>query len=384
VSEPTVLSDLAATLQPTDGAALISDTFTQAAAASVRLRTNVAEAAAHARDLLWCYARPREPRTPASRHLSVHRTPHLNTQRLNALFSAAPHQEIGPDLTAAVLPAEHGATLYWVEAHTTLICASADLGEVNAYCASTQAATYWCSRLTRQAMTGQLLARGAVYAHAAALSITGHGVLICGPRGAGKTTTLLAALRHLGADYVTNDRLLIWPGAEPGAQLTAYPWPDRMRAGVGMLSAIPDLADLVPASAQHLSTEQLWAVRDKVSIAPGDFPRLLHGGTLAPSCRPRLMVWPHLDPAHAGVRATPVPPHEVARTLTATRLFMRDPTGAVSSRINHWLFPAPGDPQHLKVAISALAEQVPCYRIQTTGDRRVLAEQIATLLAAIR
>lgn len=213
------------------------------------------------------------------------------------------------------------------------------------------------------------------------LSITGKGVIICGPRGAGKSTTLLAALRHLGADYVTNDRLLIQPG---NTQLTAYPWPDRIRAGVGMLSAIPELADLIPAPAQNLTAEQLWRWPDKVSIPPQDFPRLLHGGALAASCRPHLMVWPHLDPARTGARATAVSPHEVAHTLAATRLFMRDLTGGVSSRINHWLFPAPGGPQRVDAAVAALAEQVPCYRIQAGGDPRAIAEQLDTLLTVIR
>ncbi|MDP9843566.1 hypothetical protein [Streptosporangium lutulentum] len=106
MSEPTPLSYLTADLYPASGAAPISDTFIQADA-SVRLTTNVAAAAAYARDLLWCYARPR-PRPPAARQLSVHHAPQLNTTRLNALFSAAPRRGIGPNLNAAVLPGEHG------------------------------------------------------------------------------------------------------------------------------------------------------------------------------------------------------------------------------------------------------------------------------------
>ena len=138
---------------------------------------------------------------------------------------------------------------HWVAKHAAIIHLDHNTAAITAHCTSLEAALYWAARLVRQAMTAQLLAAGAGYAHAAAFSHRGHGVLITGHKGASKTTTLVTSLRLLGGDYVTNDRLLL---RREDGELIGHPWPTHMRVGIGTLLAVPDLVDLVPADLRDL------------------------------------------------------------------------------------------------------------------------------------
>lgn len=86
-------------------------------------------------------------------------------------------------------------------------------------------------------MTAQLLAAGAVYAHAAAFSHRGRGVLATGHKGASKTTTLLTCLRLLGGDYVTNARLLSGSVVVADVRPRLMLWPYLSSGGNGAAPA---------------------------------------------------------------------------------------------------------------------------------------------------
>ena len=302
----------------------------------------------------------------------------LDTAVVTGAFADAPLREIGPRLHARVLDSSRGQT-YLVAEHATIIRADHPAATITAHCTGVESARYWAARLVRQVMTAQLLATGAVYAHAAVFAHCGRGVLITGHRGAGKTTTLLACLRLLGGDYVTNDRLLL---RREHGELIGRPWPAHMRVGVGTLLAMPELADLVPTQLRDIPQHRRWHHPDKVTIEPPEFSRLLSGGVVVSDVRPRLMLWPYVSCGGNGTAAVAV--DEVRDVLLATRLFMLDPASGVSSHINHWLTgtpPAARTAEYVRHVVEDLAATVPCYRIPVDGNPRTLAARISALLA---
>lgn len=347
---------------------------------SVSLRADHAEVMHAAIETLYGYRITRPCR--AGWNITVRATAVLNTAVADAVFADAPRREIGPRLHARTLNSARGQT-YWVDQHTSVIHADHSTCTITAYCSGAESARYWAARLARQAMTTQLLAAGAVYAHAAAFSHHGRGVLVSGHKGAGKTTTLLASLRLLGGDYVTNDRLLL---RREGGELVGRPWPMHIRVGVGTLLAIPELIDLVPPNLRDLPGHRRWHHQDKVAIEPPDFSRLLSQGVVLSEVRPRLMLWPYLSSSGSGATPAAVAAEEVHNVLLATRLFMLNPVSGVSAHVNHWLIdagPAAQAAGNLRRVVEDLAATVPCYRIPVDGDPAALAARISELLTHI-
>lgn len=348
---------------------------------SVTFRTDRPEVMQTAIDTLYSYRIT--PPAPAGWEITMRAAAVFDTAAIAEMFTNAPLREIGPRLYARVVHSSRGQT-YWVDEHAMLIHTNPHTAAIAAHHTNPESARYWAARLVRQTMTAQLLAGGAVYAHAAAFSHRGRGVLIIGPKGAGKTTTLVTSLRLLGGDYVTNDRLLL--GRESG-ELLGRAWPAHMRVGVGTLLAIPDLVDLVPARLRELPEHQRWHHRDKVTIEPPEFSRLLSAGVVASEVRSCLMLWPSLSrPGGHGAAPVAVSADEVHDVLLDTRLFMVNPTSGVSAHINHWLIdtgPAARTAENLRQVVDDLATRVPCYRIPVQGDPAALAARINELLARI-
>ncbi|PMR61327.1 hypothetical protein C1A38_09320 [Verrucosispora sp. ts21] len=345
--------------------------------AAVTLHTDSAYALAEARRILYAY--DEQPAGPATWHIYLTLDPDVASSA-NATTDGR-RFDIGPQ-TYAYERAAESSSVFWVPDRSTLLHADQEARKVVVRCATTEAIGPWAPRLVRQAMTGQLLAEGMIYAHAAAFTVRERGILIAGHRGRGKTTTLLTGLHHLGGDYVTNDRLMLHAS---DTRLHGYPWPMPLRAGIGTLAALPHLRHRLPAGQRPLTTEQKWVFPDKVVIEPDDFSGLLHhGGTVASQMTPSVMIWPRLDPSRTGVSVERVDPDEVHQTLLDTRMFMHDPARGTSAHINQWLVPGPADEvtdAHLRRTAAALATR-PCYRIHAGADPAALAAAVGALLDA--
>lgn len=83
---------------------------------------------------------------------------------------------------------------------------------------------------------------GTVVLHASGLHRDGEAVIIAGPKGAGKTTTLLSALRRPGWQYFTGDKLFCT--IEDG-EVLVHPWRDYPYVGVGTIRADARLEKMV-------------------------------------------------------------------------------------------------------------------------------------------
>jgi hypothetical protein len=355
------------------------------AGASVALRTSTA-VLAEARKSLYCY-QEQPGDTPACWQVEVACDPAVidpgASGRPDGTGSAGQCLDIGPGITAYARDACRTGRAFWVPALATFITADPGRRIIRARCKGEDAARYWACSLTRQAMTSQLLAAGMIYAHAAAFTSGGRGVLVAGHRGWGKTTTLLASLHRLGGDYVTGDRLLLHAD---GQQVRGYPWPQPLRAGIGTLIALPHLADLVPGSRRGVPAADLWTFPGKVVIEPPCIPHVLAGGgKVADRLTSDVMIWPQLHPGCRRARTEQVPPAEVLWTVTRTRMFMADPDQGTSSHTNHWLAPAPPGhvtDGHLARTATALAS-ARCYRIHAGADPAALADVVGSVLAEL-
>lgn len=80
-------------------------------------------------------------------------------------------------------------------------------------------------RVIKQLVTTTCEADGAVIMHAAAFALDGGAIALVGGKGAGKTTTVLAAVAS-GATLISNDRLYAWPSS---SQTTVVGWTDPIR-----------------------------------------------------------------------------------------------------------------------------------------------------------
>ncbi|HEV2371160.1 MAG TPA: hypothetical protein VGS19_03230 [Streptosporangiaceae bacterium] len=134
---------------------------------------------------------------------------------------------------------------------------------------------------------------GTVILHAAGVRRDGEVYAIAGPKGAGKTTTLLSVLRHGGWDYFTGDKLFCV--APPGeGHITVFAWRDFPYIGAGTLRAHPELAAKVRATADPLLAER--PAGHKILLDPDDFESWL-GARFDPAAH-RLsgILLPHVEP----------------------------------------------------------------------------------------
>jgi hypothetical protein len=96
------------------------------------------------------------------------------------------------------------------------------------------------SRVIREIVTRELESSGQILIHAAAVERDGQAILLCGHKGAGKTTTMLSLLQR-GYNLIANDRVFVgrsdigwiasgWPGAVALTLQTRDFFPELMRA----------------------------------------------------------------------------------------------------------------------------------------------------------
>jgi len=348
--------------------------FTQGPA-SVTLRTDRAELITNAVGTLYAYQRTKSATSRWT--ITLHTAVFIDHDQADALFANGTGHDIGPQLTARLISTPNGCA-FWIPDLATLVQLDRMTGMVTVYCRTVDAGMYWAARLVRQAMSAQLLQHNALYAHAAAFVHRGVGVLIAGPKGAGKTTTLLAALRLLGGDFVTNDRLLLRRNDDSAI---GYAWPMHLRADIGTLRAVPGMSTFLPDQRPPEAPDAATGPAGKIAIEPDELQRWLPDGTVVGTVRPRLMLWPHrcaIDGA-----PEPVAEDEVRDTLTCTEFFMHDPVTGCTSHRNHWLL-GTAEPEDATATLADLADlvarTVPCFRVPVTDDPTVLAHQVGQLI----
>lgn len=144
-------------------------------------------------------------------------------------------------------------------------------------------------RLIREVMLRSHENHGGVVFHAGAVDLHGTGMLVCGPRAAGKTTTLACLLRA-GGVLLSNDRIIL----HSSQRLVAVPLPVPIARGT--LDAFPELADSVgPTASAALPAS--FGTPHKVALSARQFATAL-GTTMTPTAQLRLIIAPQLTDTH--------------------------------------------------------------------------------------
>jgi HprK-related kinase B len=110
------------------------------------------------------------------------------------------------------------------------------------------------------------LSQGYLLAHAGAVALSGRCLALCGPPGAGKSTTALSLL-SAGLDFVTNDRLLF---RSQGDSVEVQGIPKHPRVNPGTILANPVLSHMIEeperSRLEALPPEQLRRLEQKHDV----------------------------------------------------------------------------------------------------------------------
>jgi hypothetical protein len=174
-------------------------------------------------------------------------------------------------------------------------------------------------RIIRELMIRSYEDCGAVVLHAAGVDIDGGAVMICGPRGAGKTTAAAALLERFGprARLLSNDRLL----ACGDRQVVAVPLPVPVAGGTldafpALRAAVPEAVRARPGEPATAALPREFGTDSKIAFPARTFAGAFHAG-LAASSRLTAIVIPSLSDSSAPVAIRRVGSAEASAALTA-------------------------------------------------------------------
>ena len=188
-------------------------------------------------------------------------------------------------------------------------------------------------RLVREYATHHLAAEGAIQFHAAALGHDGRGMLIVGPKRAGKTSLLIHGLGEPGSTFITNDRAVVSRDARDGWRLGGMPTVISIRPGTVELLPKSGFSDARRWSARMTLSEALAATVDgppasasrPLSISPRQLCHALGVGRVD-SAPLRAIVFPRVDAGREGLHVERLSADEAGERLQSHRL---NPAGTV-------------------------------------------------------
>lgn len=197
------------------------------------------------------------------------------------------------------------------------------------------------------ALTELLKRRGLFTVHATALEYQGHGVLIPGYSGQGKTTSFLSLLRS-GFRYLSDDYPLL---QDCGTHMELLPFPMKIDVTDRTIEFFQELRDAAP----EILKQGVW----KKSFQPED----VYPNSIGTSCRPAMILFPHVvDIAHSCLE--PLSKSRALEAVMPQALRVYDPEVA----------------RREFQALSKLVQQVDCYRLHFGRDVLDLPKLIAPLL----
>ena len=179
-------------------------------------------------------------------------------------------------------------------------------------------------RIVREIAMARAWTRTRMVLHAAAVAIGGRGVLIAGPKRAGKSSLLIHCLRAPGAAYVSNDRTLL---SLAGPVPTGRGMPAIVSVRRGTLDLFPELsrsvarhkyqAHLTMAECEAGSTTPAMPPEDgDAKVSPAQLCRLLHV-PMAGEVAVGALVLPRVDLGSSGMGVHPLSPDEAERRFEA-------------------------------------------------------------------
>jgi hypothetical protein len=195
-------------------------------------------------------------------------------------------------------------------------------------------------------------ARGKVMTHAGSVAWDGHGVLMGGSGGSGKSSTALTCLQA-GFDYAGDDFVLTEPNAEP------HPWVHSLFAtGKVFPTDTGHFAGIAPAfvaDADNVTTP----MDDKATaFLHGPARAQLSGGF------PLVAVLMPVVTGALDTHAAPLSSGRALLGLAPSTVFMHD-----------------GRRRAMLSALARLVERLPCYRLSLGTERTQIPEVVAGVIA---
>lgn len=197
--------------------------------------------------------------------------------------------------------------------------------------------------------------------------------MVCGPRGAGKTTITAALLRSTGAALLSNDRLI----AHHGDHLVAVPLP--VPTGRGTIEAFPELEH----SARRAMTEAAELGRMpadfgstvKYAFTARQFAQALRADLVSASVL-RLVVVPRLTDTREPARVRHLSAAQARQVIAENCFTPRD-----EFWVRPWLIPRQREDDLLHRQANAAIQRVtavPCVEV-SFGVRNSITELVHTL-----
>ncbi|MEV0702677.1 hypothetical protein AB0I53_32810 [Saccharopolyspora sp. NPDC050389] len=234
-------------------------------------------------------------------------------------------------------------------------------------------------RLMREAMLRTYEEHGDVVFHAAGADLDGRGVMICGPRSAGKTTLLTCLLRVTRGDLLSNDRLIL----DRRGRMVAVPLPVPVARGT--IDAVPELGNAVRAlSRPQRDVGELpttFGATAKAEFSAQEYTTAL-GTSLAAGSWLRTIIVPHLADTTEPTRTRLLPVEEAQQMLAANCFTPHD-----EFWIRPWLVPRTTPDaelhRHSQQLTQQLAADIPCFEV-SFGVRNPLDQLDKAVLDLLR
>ena len=152
-----------------------------------------------------------------------------------------------------------------------------------------------CIELIRDLVLKNEETHGVIVLHATCAYKRDAATVIVGPKGAGKSSTLLELVHKFDFLFMSGDKTLLW--VQDG-QLMAAGWPDYPHLGLGTLSKYPELVSTFKLSEQIANAQQnIWSTQYKMAIDPQRFKQLIPHAPQGIVCPVGNFFYPRLFPS---------------------------------------------------------------------------------------
>ena len=186
-------------------------------------------------------------------------------------------------------------------------------------------------RVVREFATHHLVALGNLQFHAAAVAHDGRGILMVGPKRAGKTSLLIHALGETGSQFIANDRAVVAIAPSGEWRLGGMPTVIAIRSGTIELLHRPGLVAATRWLARMTLAEALATViggpytagTARLSISPRQFCHAVDATPVA-SASLQGIVFPRVDAGCEGVHFSRLSPDVVGDRLRSHLLHPAD------------------------------------------------------------
>ena len=176
-------------------------------------------------------------------------------------------------------------------------------------------------RLIRGILIGTAQRSGKKWAHMSVATVEGHGIAFVGPKGAGKTSFMLALLSQLTcSSLLANDKVLL--SQDGKGTVTGTGHPDAVSIGLGALNCCEELL---------LVNRENRVVNDKVCFWPQEIANYLNRDVV-PCARLSFIVSVQIDPSRADLTCSRIIEPHMKKEFIVTNVIN------FSSKIYpHWL-----------------------------------------------